>query len=281
MPPQEIFRSHPRRWRQFQYVYPVISRRSRGLSIGINLNPDARCNFNCLYCCADRSTPRPHVPIDLAVLDAELRQLVAEWTRLFEEPEFRSVPREFRRLNDIAFSGDGEPTMVPAFPGAVRIAVAVREQYAPADAKIIIITNACYLTRPSVVEALELLDQHRGEIWAKLDVGTDQYHRLVNRGNVPLERILDGLLVTARRRPIVIQSLFMRVDGDPPPAAEIDAYVERLRWLMTKGAQISLVQVYSVARRTADPRVAPLPEAELEAIAARVRAMGLPVAVFA
>lgn len=221
------------------------------------------------------------MPIDLAVLDGELHQLVAEWPRLFEEPEFRTVPPEFRRLNDIAFSGDGEPTMVPAFLDAVRIAVAVREQYALADVKTIIITNACYLTRPGVVEALELLDRHNGEIWAKLDAGTDEYHRLVNRGNVPLECILDGLLATARRRPIVIQSLFMRVDGQPPPAAEIDAYVERLRWLMAAGAQIALVQVYSVARRTADPRVAPLPEAELEAIAARVRALGLAVAVFA
>ncbi|MEW6200297.1 MAG: radical SAM protein [Planctomycetota bacterium] len=251
------------------------------MSIGINLNPDARCNFDCLYCCADRSTPRPHVPIELAVLDAELRQLVAEWPRLFEEPEFRTVPLEFRRLNDIAFSGDGEPTMVPAFPEAVRIAVAVRADHALTDAKIIIITNACYLARAGVVEALELLDRHNGEIWAKLDAGTDEYHRLVNRGNVPLPRILEGLLATARRRPIVIQSLFMRVDGQPPPAAEIDAYVERLRWLTSEGARISLVQVYSVARRTADPRVAPLPEAELEAIAAQVRPLGLRVAVFA
>lgn len=262
-------------------MYPVISRRSRGLSVGINLNPDARCNFNCLYCCTVRATPRPRAALDLAVLDAELRQLVADWPRLFHEPEFRKVPPELRRLNDLAFSGDGEPTMVPAFPEAVRIAVRVRSDCALTAAKIIVITNACFLMRPAVVEVLDLLDQHNGEIWAKLDAGTDEYYRRVNRGTVPLQQILDGLLATARRRPVVIQSLFMHVDGEPPSAAEIAAYVARLRWLATAGARIALVQVYTVARRTADLRVTALPQGDLDAIAGRVRALGLRAEVFA
>ncbi len=82
-PLKSLFSAHPRRWREFRYVYPVISRRSRGLSIGINLNPDAACNFDCVYCCADRTTRRRVPPVDLAVLEAELRHMV-DVKRLFQ-----------------------------------------------------------------------------------------------------------------------------------------------------------------------------------------------------
>ena len=277
---RDAFSSHPRRWRDFLYVYPVISRRARGLSIGINLNPDAACNFDCIYCCADRTTPRNAPKVDLAVLESELRHLVETRAQLFHEREFRHVPHEFRRLHDLAFSGDGEPTVAPCFPDAVRIAVAVRRDFRVDEAKIVVITNACGLTRPAVVEALALLDQHNGEIWAKLDAGTEEYFRRVARSRSPLQQVLDSIRATAQVRPIVLQSLFMRIHGDPPPPGEITAYVDRLRGLVEHGARISLVQIYTVARRTAESYVAPLTEAELEPIAAAVRALGLPVAVF-
>ncbi len=279
-PLKNAFSSHPRRWRNFQYVYPVISRRSRGLSIGINLNPDAACNFDCVYCCADRSAPRSARGVDLAVLENELRHLVEQRGALFDEPEFRHVPAEFRRLNDIAFSGDGEPTMVPAFLPAVRIAAQVRQDCRLHDAKLVVITNACCLTRPAVVEALALLDQHNGEIWAKLDAGTEEYFRLVTRARCRLEQVLESIRAAARLRPIVIQSLFLRVHGQPPPPDEIAAYVARLRWLCEQGAQVKLVQVYTVVRRTAESYVAPLTAEELEGIGTLLRPLGMPVAVF-
>src|ERR1041384_5902109 len=52
-----LFTQHSRSWRENRYVYPVVSRRSKGLSIGVNLNPDKVCNFDCIYCCVDRKTP--------------------------------------------------------------------------------------------------------------------------------------------------------------------------------------------------------------------------------
>lgn len=279
-PLKTLFSEHPRRWREFRYVYPVISRRSRGLSIGINLNPDAACNFNCVYCCADRTVRRPTGPVDLGLLEAELRQMVEQRRELFAEPEFRAVPHELRRLNDIAFSGDGEPTLVPVFPQAVRIAVQVRQDYGLDDAKLVVITNGYGLTRPAVAEALALLDQHHGQIWAKLDAGTEEYFKQVSRTRVRLQDVLDGLLAAARIRPIVLQSLFMRLQGAPPPLGEIAAYVERVHWLLLQGARLSLIQIYTVARRTAEPFVAPLTPAELETIAAAVRPLDVAVEVF-
>jgi wyosine [tRNA(Phe)-imidazoG37] synthetase (radical SAM superfamily) len=279
-PLKSVFSEHPRRWRDFRYVYPVISRRSRGLSIGINLNPDAACNFDCVYCCADRTVPRRVPPLELAVLEAELRHMVEHRRELFAEPEFRAVPHELRRLNDIAFSGDGEPTLVPAFPQAAALAIQVRQDYGLDDTKLVLITNGCCLARPAVAETLALLDQHNGQIWAKLDAGTEEYFQQISRTRVRFQAVLDSLRAAARIRPIVLQSLFMRLHDQPPPAAEIAAYAQRVRWLLEGGGRISLIQIYTVARRTAEAFVSPLTPAELEAIAAAVRPLGVPAEVF-
>jgi wyosine [tRNA(Phe)-imidazoG37] synthetase (radical SAM superfamily) len=272
-----LFNLHDRRWRNFAYVYPVISRRAKGLSIGVNLNPDAACNFDCVYCQVDRSTKRSLKVVDLAVLESELRHLVTNHRGLFGESEFRSVPERYRRLNDIAFSGDGEPTASPAFPAAVRLAADIRRQCATSETKIVVITNACFLTRPKVAAALALLDENNGEIWGKLDAGTEAYYRRVDRPSHSLQHVLDNLLAAARVRPIVIQSLFMRLNDDAPPAGEITAYADRLSQLVKDGGRISLVQIYTVARQPAEAYVSPLTDRELESIGDAVREVGLPV----
>jgi wyosine [tRNA(Phe)-imidazoG37] synthetase (radical SAM superfamily) len=273
--PQPFFASHDRHWRDFLYVYPVISRRARGLSIGINLNPDAVCNFDCIYCQVDRSVRRPRQKINLGVLEQELRTLVGGYRHLFDEPDFSQVPPEYRRLNDIAFSGDGEPTASPAFPEAVHLAAAVRRDCGADEAKIVVITDACFLSRPKVAAALAFLDQHNGEIWAKLDAGTEDYFRRINRPSHTLQHVLENILVAARIRPIVIQSLFMRTQGEPPRAAEIEAYVGRLRLILEQGGRLALVQIYTVARRPAEDYVSVLSADELEQIARQVRSLGV------
>ncbi|MEX0791938.1 MAG: radical SAM protein, partial [Pirellulaceae bacterium] len=45
---------HERGFEANKFVYPVLSRRSKGISLGVNLNPDKRCNFDCIYCQVDR-----------------------------------------------------------------------------------------------------------------------------------------------------------------------------------------------------------------------------------
>ncbi len=275
------FASHPRQWRDFRFVYPVISRRSKGLSVGVNLNPDGACNFDCIYCCVDRRAPLPRIKVDVGRLESELETLIAGREELFKDPQFAEIPPEFRRLNDIAFSGDGEPTAVPAFGPAVRAAAGVLERLGLSDVKVVIITDACYLTRPEVAETLRFLDRHNGEIWAKLDAGTETYFRRVNRANYPLSHVLDNLRAASRERAIVIQSMFMRIEGAAPPADELEAYLGRLRWLLDEGGQIKLVQVYTVARWTTESYVSALAPAELEQIAERVRSLGLAAEVFA
>ena len=124
--------------------------------------------------------------------------------------------------------------------------------------------------RPQVRTALALFD----ELWCKLDAGTEAYFRLVDGTRLPLKRIMANLLAVARERPIVIQAMFLAWEGKGPSAAEVGAWVDRLVGIRSGGGAIDLVQVYSVARRPADPRAGPLERGALEAIAARAREAG-------
>ena len=281
--PPHVFAEHRRDWRQNRYVYPVISRRSRGLSIGVNLNPDKVCNFNCIYCQVDR-TVEPWVrSVDPVVLEDELDRMVAAAAdeSLFAEQSFAATPPELRRFNDIAFSGDGEPTTCPLFAECVRIAAAVKGNYGLDEVKIVLITNACHLTKPAVVAGLDVLAANNGEIWAKLDAGTEERYRMINRSRFPLQHIVDGITAAARDYSVCIQSLWMRIDGQGPPAEEVDAFAARLNEIAAAGGSLKEVQVYTVARRPLEESVAALTVGELRELADTVAARtGLRVNVF-
>jgi wyosine [tRNA(Phe)-imidazoG37] synthetase (radical SAM superfamily) len=276
------FASHPRSFQHSRYVYPVLSRRSGGISIGVNLNLDKVCNFDCVYCQVDRSEPGEkefvEIPRLVEELEATLDLVVSG--RIYEQPPFAATPPPLRRLNDIALSGDGEPTTYRNFDQIAEACAAVRRR-GPADLKLVLITNASMFHRPRVRRGLEIFDANQGEIWAKLDVGTEAYYRRIIRSSIPLARILDNLREAARVRPIVIQSLFLRLDGQPPPPEEQDAYCDRLNEITACGGRIKLVQVHTVARPPAERSVAALSDAEVDALAERIRRRtGLNVAAY-
>jgi len=274
---------HTRHFSDFTFVYPVISRRSKGLSIGVNLNPDKVCNFDCIYCEVDRRIPGAVTEVDLRQMKDELTAMVrfAKDGGLAKEPKFDEVPWLTREVKDIAFSGDGEPTMIHNFAECVETVVEVQQSEGLDETKIVLITDAAGLDKADVKRGLKLMDTHHGEIWGKLDAGTGDYYHEVNRSNVKFDRILSNLLETARARPIIIQSLFLKVHGQAMPAAELDAYCGRLNDLTESGGQISEVHLYTVARPTPEAFATKLELAELENMAAAVREQtGLTVAVF-
>jgi len=281
--PTGLFAYHPRSFRANWYVYPVVSRRAGGVSIGVNLNPDKSCNFDCVYCQVDRTEPASRKSIDLKRLAAELDATLAEALsgRLFDDPLFAATPGLLRRVNDIALSGDGEPTTCRSFEQAVAVCAAARQRWGRPDLKLVLITNASMFHRPAVQRALDLLDRSGGEIWAKLDAGTEDYYRRIARTAVPFGRILENLRLAAQKRPIVIQSLFLRMAGEGPSADEQEAYCRRLGAIVAAGGTIKLVQVHTVARKPAEAFVTPLDRAELESLAEKVRRqVGLRVEVY-
>ena len=267
---------HTRHARLFQtnrYVYPVLSRRAGGLSLGVNLNPDKTCNFHCIYCQVDRDVQRAAQPVDVDLLVGELDRTLSLITsgQIFGSDPFRETPAPLRRLNDIAFSGDGEPTTHKDFDRIIDACADVRRRHRLTDVKMVLITNASRLHREHVRRGLEILDANGGEIWAKLEAGTDAYFRRIARASVPFDRVLENLTAAARVRPLVIQSLFMRIDGQGPTAAEQEAYCDRLSQITAAGGQLSLVQIYTVARPPAECAVAPLSVDQIDALADRVR----------
>ena len=196
----------------------------------MNLNPDKVCNFDCIYCQVDRVTTSETRFVGREQLLAELDHMFGLVTsgELFEHPRFRETPADLRRLNDIAFSGDGEPTTYRDFDEIVAACAEVKRRHGLDAVKMVLITNASMFHRPAVERGLTILDQNQGEIWAKLEAGTDAYYHLVERTTIPFRRILDNITAAARIRPLVIQALFMRIDGVPPSSEELAAFCDRL-----------------------------------------------------
>lgn len=264
---------HRRVWLDFDYCYPVISRRSRGLSLGVNLNPDKVCNFGCVYCEVDRRTPPKRRDIDLDQLEREMEVLLGLGAsgRIYDFPPFSATPEEQRRLNDIAFSGDGEPTTAPEFLPAVERLAQLKWRLGLHEVKLVLITDASRLQAREVVQAMDVLAANQGEVWAKLDAGTEAHYQAVARTLVPFERILQNLEVTARLRPLTLQSLFLEWQGQGPSTEEVAAYCGRIQQILRMGGRIQAIQLYTVARPTPEPAARPLTAAALDAVAAQVK----------
>ncbi len=269
-------RHHPRDFAENRYVYPVISRRSGGLSIGINLNRDKRCNFDCVYCQVDRTTmPPPDGTIDTARLMTELSALLeAAQGPLWQLPRFADLPAVQRRICDVAFSGDGEPTQPAIFPALSAQVLALLSDHARQTGTppipVVVISNATHLHLPPVASAIDQIVSAGGALWAKLDAGTDDYYATMCGTQVPFSRVIDNLTQAARRYPLTLQSCWFRWHEQDPPPNEIDAYIDRVTTI-GQGAHPLTVQLYTVARPPARSAATPLPEAWLQSVADRLR----------
>jgi wyosine [tRNA(Phe)-imidazoG37] synthetase (radical SAM superfamily) len=280
--PIETAFGRPRNQLGNRFVYAAISQRARGLSIGVNLNPDKRCSFDCVYCEVDRDTPGRERRVDVEVMAMELEHLLLlqHKGKLGELDWFRNLPPELLELKEVALSGYGEPTLCPNFDEVVREVLYLRSTRKLPFFKTVLITNGSGLDLPPVIAGLDLLCR-QDEIWVKLDAGTQAYYEQVNRPTLPFWRILANILALSKKRPVVIQSLFPLVNGQEPPWEEIEAYAQRLKELKAASAQISLVQVYSAHRPPHRPNCEHLPLKSLSRIAAHVRAVtGLRAEVF-
>ena len=264
-------------------MYPVLSRRSQGMSIGVNLNPDKICNFDCIYCQVNRTTASETRFVEIEHLLDELQNMLELVLsgEIYTTECFSTVPKHLRRLNDIAFSGDGEPTTYKNFDDIIgqcaQLKHKISQQYTDSNAqlppdpiKMVLITNASMFHRKHVERGLKILDKNQGEIWAKLEAGTDDYYQLIERTAIPFQQILDNLLNTARIRPIVIQSLFMQVNNTPPSDQEIQAYCQRLNDITHQGGSLATVQIYTIARQPAESYVTPLADEYVDAIVKQV-----------
>ena len=265
-----------------RFVYAVVSPRARGLSIGVNMNPDKFCNFDCGYCEVDRTATSSERALDVVVMTDELQRLLAlaYSGELHNFYHFRNTPPDLMRLRHVALSGDGEPTLCPNFLDALHAVIHLRALGQFPFFKIVLLTNATGLDLREVQEGLKLF-MPQDEIWAKLEAGTQHHMEEVNSPNCLLDKVLENILLVARQRPVIIQSLFPMLDHEEPTVEEIEQYAERLSDLKRAGAQIPLVQIYSANRPTPHSKCSHLPLKTLARIAQRVREVsGLKAEVF-
>lgn len=271
---------HSRDSAGLRYVYPVVSRRAGGVSVGINLNVNNACNWACIYCQVPGLARGGPPAVNLDLLEAELRGLLGEI--VLGDYLQQHVPEGARRLVDVAFSGNGEPTAAREFEAAVgRVAAVLAELLPGGGLPLRLISNGSLLHRPEVQRGIVQLGACGGEVWFKLDRASPAGVRAVNGVRQRPERALEALSLCATLAPTWVQTCYFALDGALPSCEEQRAYLTALSSVRDK---IKGVHLYGVARPSMQPGAARLtaaPLSELERLAAEIAALGLRVTVSA
>ncbi len=274
-------RNHDRDTAGLTYVYPVVSRRAGGVSLGVNLNPNNACNWRCIYCQVPNLKRGGPPPIDLGQLEHELRHMLD--TIAHGDFMARQVPEEMRRLNDVALSGNGEPTSAPEFPAAVELIGRVLADYGSLGSiKLVLISNGSLAGKSPVQTGLRAMARLGGEVWFKFDRATRAGLRLVNDTECDPERHYQRLRIVAGLCPTWVQTCMFALDGAPPADAEVDAWLALLARAAAATAPPRGVLLYGLARPSLQAeagRLSALPEAWLRDLARRVEELGLAVRV--
>lgn len=269
---------HRRDYSGFRYVYPVISRRAGGVSVGVNLNPNNACNWACVYCQVPELTRGGPPPIDLGLLTEELRALLGD----IVHGDFMAsqVPEGARTLMDVAFSGNGEPTSAAEFPEAVNSVITImQEMKLLPKTRLRLITNGSLLHRPAVQSGIRRIGELDGEVWFKVDRATAAGIEAVNKIALAPEKMLAKLETCCELAPTWIQTCWFAMDGKAPNEAEQSAYVELVASVRTK---IKGVHLYGLARPSLQPEaicLSRLPLDQLAKLAARISALGVEVSL--
>jgi wyosine [tRNA(Phe)-imidazoG37] synthetase (radical SAM superfamily) len=272
---------HDRDSANLRYIYPVISRRASGVSVGINLNPNNACNWRCIYCQVPDLTRGTAPPVDLALLEKELHDFLHE---LLHGDFMQSrVPEGMRRINDIALSGNGEPTSSAEFNDVMAVIAKVRAAVAlPDTVKTVLISNGSLIHREGVQQGLRAMAKLNGEVWFKLDRASEAGMQRINDTQTTMRKVHNHLVTAIGLCPTWLQTCWFAVDGVPPSSQDEDDYLAFVASLLREGHALQGILLYSLARPSMQaeaPRLSALPKEKLEAFAERIRALGLTVKV--
>lgn len=245
-----------------EYVYLVRSRRTRALSIGIDLTSNGACPLACDYCQVTRAGARTRpVPVDVNRLRAELCAAL----------------ERVRASTDVAFAGSGEPTWAPQFVEALGIARDLARS-SGRRVPVRVLTSGTMLHREPVARALaDLVTSGEGEVWVKLDAwDAASFRRIARTGGYARTR--ERIRVFAVRVPIVVQTLVVRREGDPPLPVMAEALAGEIRSLAAAGARIERIELTTLLRAPGDPSgVRAVETRELKQFAAALARTGVKV----
>ncbi|HLY95834.1 MAG TPA: radical SAM protein [Sideroxyarcus sp.] len=267
---------HSRDSAGLRYVYPVVSRRAGGVSVGINLNPNNACNWRCIYCQVPDLTRGTAPSIDLALLEKELAGFLHE----LQHGDFmQRVPPEARRITDIALSDNGEPTTAQEFAEVIEVIA----RHKPAGLKLVLITNGSLMQRDNVQQGLRGMAQLDGEVWFKLDRASEEGMQRINDTRMTMDKVRQNLATAIACCPNTwLQTCWFAVDGAAPGRQDEDDYLDFLAGLLRDGTRPQGVLLYGLARPSLQaeaPRLSALSNEQMEAFAGKIRALGLEVRV--
>ena len=269
---------HSRELSGLKYIYSVISRRAGGLSIGVNLNVNNACNWQCIYCEIPNLTRGTPPPIELDVLEQELRFFLHEI--IHGDYMEKNVSLEDRHLKDIAFSGNGEPTSANEFPEVISIVKKILSEFNLLHKiKIRLITNGSLMHQTSVIKSVGMLKEMNGEVWFKVDAATEESIKTINQVNLKPHQILERLKNSANVCPTFVQTCIFTIDGKGPSKKDIDAYVELINEVKSI---IQGVHLYGLARPSLQPQAKNLgriDEEVLQDIAKELRSLNITTTV--
>ncbi len=272
---------HDRDSAGLKYVYPVVSRRAGGVSVGINLNTNNACNWRCIYCQVPDLQLGTAPAVDLALLEKELRSFLHEL--LHGNFMQLRVPEESRRINDIALSGNGEPTSAKEFVQVIELIGRLKHELAlPKHIKLILITNGSLMHRDQVQEGLRRMANLGGEVWFKLDRVSADGMKAINNTNSTIAKVRQSLLTAIALCPTWLQTCWFATDGEAPSKQEEDELLGFISTLIAGNTLPLGMLLYTLARPSLQPeaaRLSALTARQLEEFAIRIRSLGLTVKV--
>jgi len=265
-----------------KYVYPVISRRMGGLSIGINFNPNNACNWRCIYCQIENLKIGAAPVMDFTLLEDELRFFLDDvLTGDFYERFHVDVDK--RVIKDIAIAGNGEPTSLKEFARAVELIgkVATEKGVFPC-CHYVLITNGSLVHLPKVQDGLKILSAYGGEVWFKVDSATEEGRSLINNTAQSCKASLKNLMLSVSLCQTKLQSCFLDYDNRGLTDREKDSYLDLLRDIKNAGCKLQQIMLYTIARPSQQPEASllkPLSVEILNAFANEIKLLGFDVSV--
>ncbi len=250
-----------------QIVYGPVKSRRLGISLGINLSPlkGKRCTFNCIYCeCGLNEERRTKTP---APSREEVKQAL---TKKLTEMKTEEVHPDV-----ITFSGNGEPTMHPDFPGIIDDTLEIRNQLCP-EAKVAVLSNSTMLHKEDVIQALRKTDENL----MKFDATDDYLIQQIDQPEIcdfTADKLIEQL--TRFHGKLIIQTIFLKgkhngIPIDNTSDENVSKWIEALRKIRPEK-----VMIYTINRDTPVETLQKIPVETLEKIAEKVRQAGFSVSV--
>ena len=232
---------HDRNIFDSKYVYPVVSRRAGGLSLGVNLNTNNACNWQCIYCEIPNLTRGGPEPIEVELLKDELNFWLDQ---IINSNFLKENTPPGTTFADVALSGNGEPTAAPEFLKVLEIIIASLKEHKLIDKiPVRLITNGSFISKKK--ECLNIFNQYHGEIWFKIDAANENSIKLINQVNLDPSSIINNLKICAEACQTVIQTCLLKINHQVPTNDFLKNYSKLIK---PYERLIKKIDLYSLAR---------------------------------